>query len=114
MPVTGIDHYNLAAPRKMLDQLRDFYCDVVGLSLGERPDFSRFGYWLYAGGKPVLHLSETRNTRKTPPDASFDHAAFKCSDFERTERQLSAKGIDYRFARVPGTPNELNFDSESD
>ena len=126
MPVTGIDHYNLAAPREMLDVLRDFYCDVVGLTLGERPDFSKFGYWLYAGGKPILHLSEARTPRETPPDASFDHAAFKCDDFERTEQRLSAKGIDYRFARVPGTAKvqlffsdpagngiELNFDSES-
>ena len=30
MPVTGFDHYNLRAGRVELDELRDFYRDVVG------------------------------------------------------------------------------------
>ena len=33
----------------MLDELRDFYRDVVGLTVGDRPPFRRFGYWLYSG-----------------------------------------------------------------
>lgn len=126
MPVTGIDHYNLAAQREMLDELRDFYCDVVGLRVGQRPDFSRFGYWLYAGGRPVLHLSEARNSRETPSDASFDHAAFTCSDLKGMQQRLSQYGVDYRSARVPGTETaqlfftdpagngvELNFENEN-
>ena len=58
MRVHALDHYNLRAARPLLDRLRDFYCDVVGLTVGERPPFRRFGYWLYAGGRPVLLLGE--------------------------------------------------------
>lgn len=31
MPALGFSHYNLRAPRALLDELRDFYRDVVGL-----------------------------------------------------------------------------------
>lgn len=34
MPVTEINHINLRANRAMMDVLRDFYCDIVGLKLG--------------------------------------------------------------------------------
>ena len=47
--VAAFDHYNLRAARPVLDELRDFYRDVVGLTVGERPPFRRFGYWLYSG-----------------------------------------------------------------
>lgn len=57
MSVIGLDHYNLRAPRPLLDTLRDFYIDVVGLRLGARPPFRSHGYWLYAGAQAVLHLS---------------------------------------------------------
>ena len=49
MTTLGLNHYNLRANRELLDALRDFYCTVVGLTVGERPPFSSFGYWLYAG-----------------------------------------------------------------
>ena len=39
MATLAFAHYNLRAPRKLLDELRDFYCDVVGLRVGERPPF---------------------------------------------------------------------------
>ncbi len=52
MTVRGFDHYNLRADRAVLDELRDFYRDVVGLAVGDRPPFRRFGYWLYSGDAP--------------------------------------------------------------
>ena len=59
MTVVGFNHYNLRAPRELLEQLRSFYCDVVGLRVGPRPSFASFGYWLYAGEQDILHLTET-------------------------------------------------------
>ena len=58
MPVLGLSHFNLRASRPLLDKLKDFYVDVVGLRPGFRPPFQRFGYWLYAGDSDVLHLTE--------------------------------------------------------
>ena len=82
MNVNGIDHYNLRASRETLDALRDFYCGIVGLSVGPRPAFRSFGYWLYAGAKDVLHLSQARPDEVRPVGgaSTFDHVAFACTD----------------------------------
>ena len=61
MSILSFSHYNLRAPRELLDTLCSFYTEVVGLRVGERPLFISFGYWLYAGQKDVLHLTEARN-----------------------------------------------------
>jgi glyoxylase I family protein len=106
MAVLGFSHFNLRAPRTMLDQLRDFYVEVVGLQAGPRPPFRSFGYWLYAGGEPVLHLSETSpgESRNSPGSTTtFDHAAFRCSDLPGTEARLTARGIAFERAEVPTT-----------
>lgn len=103
MPVAGFDHYNLRASRPVLEELRAFYCDVVGLTVGDRPPFRRFGYWLYAGDKPVLHLSEAdaAETRSRTAVTTFAHAAFNCTDRASFERRLRERGIAYRTAAVP-------------
>ena len=103
MSVRGFDHYNLRAARPVLEELRDFYRDVVGLTVGERPPFRRFGYWLYAGDTAVLHLSEAdeTETRSRTAVTTFAHAAFNCTGRAEFERRLKALGIPYRTARVP-------------
>jgi catechol-2,3-dioxygenase len=102
MPVIGFDHYNLRAPRPVLEELRDFYCDVVGLSFGERPPFRSFGYWLYAAGRAVLHLSETaEGEERSGGQNTFSHAAFNCTGRAEFERRLKSLGIAYRTASVP-------------
>ena len=103
MPVSGFDHYNLRAARPALEELRAFYCDVVGLTVGDRPAFRRFGYWLYAGDRAVLHLSEADESevRSRTAVTTFAHAAFNCTGRADFERRLRARGIVYRTASVP-------------
>ncbi len=105
MPTLGFSHYNLRAPRPLLEQLRGWYTEVIGLEVGPRPPLASFGYWLYAGGRPLLHLSEASpsETRPTAPLTTFDHAAFDCTDRMDFERRLARLGIDFRVARVPAT-----------
>ena len=103
MKVTNLDHYNLRAPREVLETLREFYCEIIGLSVGDRPPFAEFGYWLYAGDQAVLHLSEGGEDKMQSSAAatSFSHAAFACTGRAAFEQRLSAHGIDYEVARVP-------------
>jgi catechol-2,3-dioxygenase len=103
MPVRGFDHYNLRADRAVLDELRDFYRDVVGLTVGDRPPFRRFGYWLYAGDQAVLHLSliDDGELRSQRAATTFAHAAFNCTDRAEFETRLRRLGIPYRTAQVP-------------
>ncbi len=105
MATLGFAHYNLRAPRAVLDELRDFYCDVVGLRAGERPPFRNYGYWLYAGERDVLHLTEASPGVQAPSEISttFDHAAFTCSGRAEFEQRLAQRGVRYRVAEVPLT-----------
>jgi catechol-2,3-dioxygenase len=111
MPAIALNHYNLRAPRALLLQLKEFYCEVIGLETGERPAFDSFGYWLYAGGQAVLHLSEARtgDVRHTDIATSFDHVAFSCVDPEGMEALLQAHQLPYQVAFVPSLQQKQIF-----
>jgi catechol-2,3-dioxygenase len=105
MPVTDLNHLNLRAPLELLEKLRTFYCEIVGLEQGERPPFESFGYWLYARGKPILHLSSTGPGEHRDAGAlnTYDHIAFSCGGLREMEAHLMARDIAYRKAAVPQT-----------
>jgi catechol-2,3-dioxygenase len=124
MATIGFNHYNLRAPRELMDELKAFYCNIVGLEQGRRPDLGSPGYWLYANTQCVLHLSQARpdELRLTHITTTFDHAAFTCTDrgtmealltrnniaFERGE--VAELGIVQLFIKDPaGNGVELNF-----
>jgi len=54
MPAAELEHFTLECGD--LRTTRDFYCDVLGLTEGFRPQMDFPGYWLYCGGVPVVHL----------------------------------------------------------
>ena len=118
MPVTAFNHYNLRSPQPMLDTLRDFYVNVVGLRVGPRPPFEVAGYWLYVGEHAVLHLTERAGAAKLAdapagePRNSFDHAAFSCIDPGECEVRLKRHGIVYRIGSVPLTGQTQIFFSD--
>jgi catechol-2,3-dioxygenase len=105
MLTTDFSHYNLRAPRELLDELCSFYCQVVGLVVGRRPPFESFGYWLHAGNRDILHLTESApgEIRSVESATTFDHAAFNCAGRIEFERKLARLGIQYEVARVPQT-----------
>ncbi len=105
MSILSFSHYNLRAPRELLDTLCSFYVEVVGLRVGERPPFMSFGYWLYAGEQDVLHLTEARDdeVRSIEAATTFDHAAFNCAGRGEYESTLAQRGIKYEIAHVPQT-----------
>ena len=105
MATLGLNHYNLRAPRALLDQLREFYCEVVGLTQGLRPPLEGYGYWLYAGQQDVLHLSQARadETRVTHVATTFDHVAFTCTQRQKVEARLHRHNIQFETAHVPQT-----------
>ena len=73
-----IDHVNIATPD--LKTTRDFFVDVLGLEEGARPDFGLPGYWLYAGGRAIVHL-QLANGRVVPSQQSaLNHSAFEVAD----------------------------------
>ena len=105
MPTTGFAHYNLKAPRALLDDLRDFYCEVVGLAKGHRPPFSHYGHWLYVGNHDVLHLSELTDGTFFPEKVhtTFNHVAFRATDRAGVEAKLARRGITFHTDLIPGS-----------
>ena len=44
--IRAINHYNLRSEFKMMEILKNFYIEVVGLEMGTRPPFKSNGFWL--------------------------------------------------------------------
>jgi catechol-2,3-dioxygenase len=114
MPIIGINHYNLRAARDVLDALRDFYIDIVGMQIGLRPLTGSFGYWLYIGDQAVLHLSEVKDgeVRHSFVQGTFDHVSFTTTDLPQMLAHLEAKGIQYHRQTVPATGQVQLFFSD--
>ena len=84
MGVLAFNHFNIRAPKPLLEEIKKFYVEVVGLSEGFRPAVPVHGYWLYLEDLPVLHLMEWGDVSGTPARerGSLDHVAFSCDDLE--------------------------------
>ncbi|TNE40317.1 MAG: glyoxalase [Alphaproteobacteria bacterium] len=107
MPATRLDHYTIRCTD--MEQTREFYQQVVGLQIGERPDLGVKGYWLYAGDTPVVHLLDkaemeeiSGDVRANSDTAALDHVAFLCQGLEETRTLLTQNGIAYQETHFPG------------
>ena len=54
MLIGKLDHVNIRTGN--LAELVDWYTTILGLRVGDRPDFPFPGAWLYAGEQAVVHL----------------------------------------------------------
>ena len=124
--ILSINHIQLVAEKDLVVQLRDFYCDVVGLTEGFRPVFERFGFWLYIEDKDVLHLiTPKEGDGRSQQKSSFDHIAFKTADYQGVLQKLKSLNIPFEEKPIPGMAAhqiflrdpagnrvELNFDGD--
>lgn len=110
MPIHGIAHYNIRLNRQLMEEVRAFYEAVVGLQNGPRP-LTSFGYWLYAGNRDVLHLSEERpgESRRVGSDLTFDHVALEASDWRAHVQTLKDAGVAFTEGVVPQSGRQQLF-----
>src|SRR5262245_60499759 len=106
-----------------LDRTRAFYVGLSGLREGPRPPLGFPGAWLYAGGRPILHViagRELPNERR----GVLDRMAFSAKGLAELTARLEAAGLAYDLRRQPESrvwqlfvsdPNgarvELDFDA---
>jgi glyoxylase I family protein len=109
MSVTGLDHVNVSGSAELMERCRDFYVDVLGLTDGDRPAFRSRGYWLYAGERPVVHLTVRAEKTGTEGVTGFDHYAFECQGLELMMERLRQHGVPFELDRVPGTARAQLF-----
>lgn len=96
-----IDHINIAAPKLLLEKVRDFYCKTLLLEEGPRPDFGIPGFWLYGDGKPILHLIESNNHYPTEKPHYLDHIAYEVEDLQGYTERLDQLGVAYTVNHIP-------------
>jgi catechol 2,3-dioxygenase-like lactoylglutathione lyase family enzyme len=125
MSIGSLEHVLVLADD--IDGTRDFYCSVVGLSVGERPPLAFPGYWLYAashgdsgGAAACVHVAERRAyaahaaslglSVPRGPDAGVgpvDHIAFNASDYDGLLERLERQGVRAVMNAVPGGPRQV-------
>jgi catechol 2,3-dioxygenase-like lactoylglutathione lyase family enzyme len=94
MPAAQLEHFTLECGD--LKTTRDFYCDVLGLTEGFRPQMDFPGYWLYCGGVPVVHLMKREpEDRPRAQTGRLDHIAFKSVEPDITIGKFKANDIPY-------------------
>jgi catechol 2,3-dioxygenase-like lactoylglutathione lyase family enzyme len=130
MPAQSLNHYTIKV--RDLERTKDFYQDVVGLKVGERPPLPFPGYWLYCGAIPTVHLIGYRaddpviadGPSYPAPTGRLDHIAFACDGLQEMRNNLKSRGIRYEERVLPrlnmtqlfypdpdGISVECNFDA---
>jgi len=106
-----IDHATIVTPH--LEDVRNFFCDIVGLSDGARPPFSFEGHWLYHEDKAVMHLIKAKSDHPPSKQSSrIDHIAFRVESNDAWRQllvRLESAQFDYRAGEVPDTGERQLF-----
>ena len=120
--IHGMNHFTITAENR--DATLGFYCGLLGLKEGHRPDLGFPGAWLYADGNPqaVLHIYWDR-PMPTGRTGVIDHMAFTSTDLKAVKARFDADGLKYDLRQQAGAgtwqlftfdPNgakvELDFD----
>ena len=85
-----INHFHICIPPEKLEDARNFYGDIIGLELIERPDhvFDLQGYWFNIGDAQ-LHLGVEEASPYTDR-----HTAFEVTDILSARKHLETNGIE--------------------
>ena len=120
--ILGMNHFTIAAESR--EKTLDFYCGLLGLVEGHRPDLGFPGAWLYPPGGPhaVLHIYWDR-PMPAARTGVIDHMAFTSQGLKDVKARFDARGLKYDLRRQAGAgtwqlftldPNgakvELDFD----
>ena len=121
--IHGMNQFTITAENR--DATLGFYCSLLGLQEGHRPDLGFPGAWLYAPANPqaVLHIYWDR-PMPTGRTGVIDHMAFTSSDLKAVKARFDTAGLKYDLRQQPGSgtwqlfsqdPNgakvELDFDA---
>ena len=97
MAIQGMNHFTILTDN--LEATRDFYCRLLDLEVGKRPNFSFPGWWLYKNGVPILHVVGGRG-RPELRAGVLDHMAFTASGLLPTLKMLEENHIEYDLRRL--------------
>jgi catechol 2,3-dioxygenase-like lactoylglutathione lyase family enzyme len=120
--IVGMNHFTVVAEDEA--KTLAFYVDLLGLTVGPRPDLGFPGAWLYAGGAhAVLHMYFER-PMPAARTGVIDHMAFTASGLKAVKARFDEHRVKYDLRQQTGSglwqlfcydPNgakvELDFDA---
>ena len=139
MGINRLDHCGIRT--NDLEATKDFFVDVIGLTVGPRPPVKFPGYWLYSGETAIIHLFGGSDDagdedelakylgEKDPASlagsGAIDHLALRADGLAGMRKRLTDKGLDYFERTLPqfdlhqvfvkdpnGVMLELNYTAE--
>ena len=92
------DHFTIVT--KDLKATEAFYTELLGLTLGPRPNFKFPGLWLYANDAAILHVMQVEQM-PSPRRGVLDHMAFRGQDVNALLGKLKKAEVSYKIVRTP-------------
>jgi catechol 2,3-dioxygenase-like lactoylglutathione lyase family enzyme len=107
MKIFNLHHVNITTSK--LEETKDFYVQLLGLSVGPRPSFPTVGYFLYHGDDPIIHLLEDKTQRQDDLNHCnrIDHFGIMARGLDETRARLKAGN--YKFKEARGVANDRIF-----
>lgn len=113
MPLDQMDHFSIRTVK--LEETKDFYENILGMKVGDRPPLDFPGYWMYVGKSPVVHLVGIDEDDPSglieylgdvdlddlDGGGAVDHLAFRASNVGELKTRLEKLKVEYRERMVP-------------
>jgi catechol 2,3-dioxygenase-like lactoylglutathione lyase family enzyme len=100
MTIEGMNHFTVLTD-DVAKTVR-FYGGVLGLVPGDRPNLDFPGAWLYAEGRPILHIVGGRPPEALRPGV-IDHIAFSARGLATALQNLTAHEVEHVCRRQAGS-----------
>lgn len=96
MRIEQLNHVSLRTTQ--LDTMIDWYTKVLGMRIGDRPNFSFPGVWMYAGDNAAVHLIGIEGAPGVGSEVKLklEHFAFAATGGAEFEAELRAAGEEYK------------------
>jgi catechol 2,3-dioxygenase-like lactoylglutathione lyase family enzyme len=100
MAISAMNHFTVLTDD--VTRTVHFYCNLLGLTEGARPDLGFPGAWLYAGDAAVLHVIGGKSREQLHPGV-IDHMAFSATGLSETLAMLITYNVEHTCRRQTGT-----------
>ena len=85
------------------ERTEHFYCGLLGMSVGPRPEFKVPGRWLYLVDQPLVHVLSQDANGAAAETQRIDHFAFRATGLAGLEQRLRDAGQVFELKHQPAT-----------
>lgn len=96
MQITQLDHVNIRTTQ--LEKMVGWYTEILGMTIGDRPDFPFPGAWLYGNGQAMVHMVGVEDDPLVGSEVNLklEHFAFRAEGAAAFEQRLVSAEEPYR------------------